>query len=441
MHLGSSCIHIANMSHVELDKQEQIKEVEDMGHHQIVIVGGGTAGITVAARLLRANKSLDVAIIEPSETHYYQPIWTLVGAGDSSKEGSARPMASVIPSKAKWIKDKVESFSPDENKVHLQQGGVLGYDQLVVCPGIQIDWHLVPGLKETVGRQNVTSNYSYETVGYTWEAMKKFQGGTAIFTQPNTPFKCGGAPQKIMYLADDAWIKTGVREKTEIIWILPGKRVFGVDKYCKSLEKVVERKEIQPMFGHHLIAIDPEKSEITVENVETLEQKTLSYDFIHVTPPMSSPEFCRSSPLSNLDNLEIPCADTVPLSRSRLGGWVTVDSKTLQHTQFKNIWALGDVANLPTAKTGAGVRKQAPVVVGNMLASMAGNELKWTYDGYSSCPLVTGYGKLIMAEFDYDKQPVESFPFDQGKERYSMYVVKKHLLPLMYWKFMLKGKA
>lgn len=412
-----------------------------MSHHQFVIVGGGTGGITVAARLLKANSSFDVAIIEPAETHYYQPIWTLVGAGDSSKEGSARPMASVIPSKAKWIKDKVTAFDPDNNKVSLEEGGELSYDHLVVSPGIQVDWDRVEGLAESVGSKNVTSNYSYDTVAYTWEAMKNFKGGVAVFTQPNTPFKCGGAPQKIMYLADDAWRKSGVRDKTEIIWILPGESVFGVDKYRIALEKVVERKGIKPMFGHHLIAVDADKGEITVENVKTEEQKTIKFDFIHVTPPMSAPEFCRTSPLADDEYHPGQCIDNAPDARNRLGGWIAVDPKTLQHTTYKNVWSLGDVANLPTAKTGAGIRKQAPVVVANILSEMAKKELKAKYNGYASCPLVTGYGKLILAEFDYDGNPNESFPIDQGKERYSMYLMKKHMLPVMYWQFMLKGRA
>lgn len=392
-------------------------------HHRVVIVGGGNAGISVAAQLQRKLPGLDVAIIEPSDKHYYQPLWTLVGGGDAKKEDTVRDEASVIPRGVEWIRDRVVECCPEQNAVATASGRRIGYDYLVMAPGIQINWHLIPGLVEALGKDGVCSNYSYETVDKTWEFIRTFQGGTAIFTQPNTPVKCGGAPQKIAYLADDAFRRQGVRDRSTIVFASAGAGIFGVPKYAKTLQSVVERKGIETRFRHNLIEVRADVREAVFEHLDTREQVTLRYDLLHVVPPMSAPDFVRQGPLANAD------------------GWVEADKHTLRHPRFPNVYALGDASSLPTSKTGAAVRKQAPVVVQNLVAAILGRESSASYDGYTACPLVTGYGKLVMAEFDYDLNPRETFRFDQSKERWSMYQVKKHVLPRLYWHGILKGRA
>ncbi len=398
--------------------------MSDESHHQIVIVGGGTAGITVAARLTRGwfNRR-EVAVIEPSDKHYYQPLWTLVGAGAARRESTEHTEASVMPRKAKWIRDRVAEFHPEDNYVLTQGGAKISYDWLVVGAGIQIDWQKIKGLKETLGKNGVCSNYSYEYVNSTWENIRMFQGGNAVFTQPSGAIKCGGAPQKIMYLADDYFRKSGVRDKSHITFASAGAGIFSVPKYKTALEQLIERKAIDTRFRHNLIEVRPESHEAVFEQLDTGEQVVLPYDMLHVTPPMSAPDFIANSPLANE------------------GGWVDVDQYTLQHVRYPNIFGLGDCSSLPTSKTGAAIRKQAPVLVRNLKAAINGQPLAARYTGYTSCPVVTGYGKLILAEFDYSGQPAETFPFDQSKERYSMWLLKKYLLPILYWKGMLKGRA
>lgn len=391
-------------------------------HHQVVIVGGGTAGIAVAARLRRELKSSDVAIVEPSAQHYYQPAWTLVGGGDYRKEDTARSEASLIPPGATWVQDAVSEFLPEENAVITRGGRKVTYDFLVVCPGIQIDWGKVKGLPEALGKDGVTSNYSYQTCDKTWEFLRGFRGGTAIFTQPSTPIKCGGAPQKIMYLADDHFRKAGVREKTQVKFISAMPNIFPVTHYAPGLERVIQRKGIDTLYRHELVEVRPATREAVFKNLDTGEERLEHYDFLHVTPPMSAPDFIKHSPLADA------------------AGWVEVNRETLQHVRYPNVFALGDASSLPTSKTGAAIRKQAPVAVHNLVAAIQGRPLPDTYHGYTSCPLVTGYGRLILAEFDYDKQPAETFPFDQRKERWSMYFAKKRLLPLVYWQGMMKGR-
>ncbi|MBI0579927.1 NAD(P)/FAD-dependent oxidoreductase [Neobacillus cucumis] len=397
--------------------------MNDMTDYKVVIVGGGSAGITVAARLLKESRALygEIAIIDPAEKHYFQPLWTLVGGGVVDKKVTEREQSTLIPDGIVWIKEAVEDFFPNEQSIVTSSGNKLSYDYLVVAAGIQIDWNKVKGLKESIGKNGVCSNYSFDYVDSTWENIRNFSGGNAIFTNPNTPVKCGGAPQKIMYLADDYFRKSGVRSNSTIHFFSGAGSIFSVKKYADTLNKVIERKEIETHYQHNLVEIDAQQKKAVFKNLSTNELVTVSYDMIHVVPPMSAPDFIEKSPLAN---------ET---------GWVDVDPYTLRHKKYGNIFGIGDCTNLPTSKTGAAIRKQAPVLVQNLLCLMNQKTGMQKYNGYTSCPLVTGYGSLVLAEFDYESKPDESFPFDQAKERYSMYLLKKQVLPIVYWNGMLKG--
>lgn len=420
-------------------------------NYQIVIVGAGTAGITVAAQLLRKDKELKVVIIDPADTHYYQPAWTLVGAGTFDYAKTARPMGSLIPKGVKWLKEYVTTFNPENNQVHLKNGDVITYQYLVVCPGIQLNLDGIEGLKETLGKNNVCSNYVNSN--YTWEVLQNFKGGNALFTQPATPIKCGGAPQKIMYLADDYFQKQQIKDKTNVIFATPGSVIFGVADFAKTLMQVVDRKNINLKFFHKLVKIDgpnqlayyeitrPQDSDkpleynsndaVKVEEI-TSTQVAIPFDLLHLAPPQSAPDFIRNSPLAHQEGPS--------------KGWINVDHYSLQHNVYSNVYALGDAAALPTAKTGAAIRKQAPVVVSHLMEDIKKQSNKLLeYNGYSSCPLVTGYGKMVLAEFGYNNvrmsDPFISKFVDTTKETYSMWLLKKYGLPSMYWNLMLKGKV
>lgn len=392
-------------------------------HHQILIVGGGTAGITVSARLLNREPSLDVAIVEPSTKHYYQPLWTLVGGGIFRPEDSEREEADLIPAGASWIRDAVSSFDPDSSRLSTRGGLTVSYDFLVVAPGLQLDWGKVEGLRDAVGHDGVCSNYAYETVPSTWKSIREFKGGTAIFTQPSGTVKCGGAPQKIMYLADEAFRRSGVRDRSRVVFASALGRIFAVDTYARALEKVIARKGIETRFNHELVALRPASREAVFRLVDSGDEAVLRYDMIHVTPPMGPPDFVSKSPLADP------------------AGWVDVDRHSLQHVRYPNVYGIGDASSLPTSKTGAAIRKQAPTLVENLMAALHGGPATASYDGYTSCPLVTGYNSLILAEFDYDKNPAETFPFDQSRERFSMFLLKKAGLPALYWHGMLRGRV
>lgn len=400
-----------------------------MADYQILIVGGGNAGLSIAAKLLLKKSGLKIGIIEPSEKHYYQPAWTLVGGGAFNVNDTVRNESDFIPKGATWIKDAVVSFQPEENKVTCKSGKQYSYEYLVAVPGIQLDWHKVKGLPETLGKNGVTSNYLFEYAPYTYECLRNFKGGKALFTSPSTPVKCGGAPQKIMYLASDNLRRRGLLSKSEVHFYSGGTIIFGVKKYAEALQKVVDKYGIKTHFKYNLVEIDGPAKKAWFEtqdadgNAIRVEE---TFDMIHVTPPQSAPDFIKSSPLAMPGN---------PL------GWIDVDKHTLRHVKYANIFACGDATNTPNAKTGAAVRKQAPVLVDNLLKAMDGQAGDSQYTGYGSCPLVTGYGKLILAEFDYDNTPTETFPFNQAKERWSMWALKKYVLPWLYWNKILSGKA
>ena len=396
-------------------------------HHQILIIGGGNAGISVAAQLLRKRATLDIAIVEPSDKHYYQPAWTLVGGGVFDVQDTVRDEASLMPEGVRWIKEYAEGFAPEKNTVTLRNGTALTYDFLVVCPGIQLNWSAVKGLPETLGKNGVTSNYAFEHTTYTYTCLQQLKPGQkAIFTSPGTPVKCGGAPQKIMYLAADFWRNKGILNEVSVELWTAGTVIFGIQKYAVELSKMVDFYGIKLNFKHDLIAIDGSNKKATFNVTApdgTVSEVTTDFDMIHVTPPQSAPDFVRNSPLANA------------------AGWVEVNKHTLQHVRYANVFSLGDVTNTPNAKTGAAIRKQAPVLVQNLLAALTQQALEGHYTGYGSCPLVVGYGKLILAEFDYDNTPTETFPFDQAKPSWLMYQLKAKVLPWLYWNKILKGTA
>ncbi len=396
--------------------------------HQIVIIGGGSAGISVAARLRHAGQN-DIAIIDPASVHYYQPLWTLVGGGQSKVETTARPQASVIPKGVHWIQDEVTAIDPDAHEVKIASGSVVGYDFLVVCPGIELAWDRVPGLEAAMSAPNVSTNYTADLAPKTWEIVKNFKGGTALFTAPGTPVKCPGAPQKAAYLSSDEWRRQGTLDSTKVIFATGAGGIFGVPEFAAVLREVVKRYGIDAKFSHELIEVDSKKQTATfnVTAEEGVEKVKIPYDLLVATPPQRAPEFIRNSPLGHPDN---------PL------GWIPVDKHTLRHVSFDNVFALGDACDVPTSKTGAAIRKQAPVVVANLVAAIKKNELPAEYDGYAACPFTTAKGKMLLAEFDYTLKPAPSLPFiNTQKERTDMWYLKKYALPAFYWNVMLKGRG
>ncbi|WP_170582749.1 bifunctional protein tyrosine phosphatase family protein/NAD(P)/FAD-dependent oxidoreductase [Ruegeria arenilitoris] len=394
----------------------------------VVIVGGGAGGIATAASLHARKSDLSIAIIDPSDVHYYQPGWTLVGGGVFTPEKTAKTMGALIPRGVKWIKAAVAAFEPQNNAVILDGCRVVKYDRLVVTPGLKLDWGAVEGLEETLGRNGVTSNYRYDLAPYTWQLVEALKSGRALFTQPPMPIKCAGAPQKAMYLSGDAWVRRGVLKDIDIQFMNAGGVLFGVKDYVPALMEYVNKYDATLNFFHNLVAVDGAAKTATFKVAKPdaqPEQVTVEFDMMHVCPPQVAPDFIRVSPLADA------------------AGWVDVDQSTLRHKSFDNIWSLGDVMNAPNAKTAAAARKQAPVVADNIVADIEGHGPVAAYDGYGSCPLTVERGKIVLAEFGYGGVLKPSFPkflIDGTKPSRAAWFLKEKLLPPVYWSAMLKGK-
>ena len=397
-------------------------------HYDIVIVGAGAAGISVASSLLARTHGLSIAIIDPAQVHYYQPGWTLVGAGVFTQQETVKTMASLIPAGVTWIQAAVGNFEPDQNRVLLEDARPIHYDRLVAAPGIKLDWHGIDGLVETLGHNGVTSNYRFDLAPYTWELVSSLRGGRAVFTQPPMPIKCAGAPQKALYLSADHWKRSGRLKDMNIAFYNAGQVLFGVKEYVPALMEYMEAYNAELNFGYRLVRVDgPERTAwFQTQNAagEAVEVST-AFDMLHVCPPQVAPDVVRESPL----------ADDA--------GWIDVDQNTLQHKVYENVWGVGDAMNAPNAKTAAAARMQAPIVANNLLhhAGLASGVSH--YNGYGSCPLTVERGKIVLAEFGFGGKLLPSFPrwvINGQRPSRMAWLLKERILPPVYWKGMLKGR-
>ena len=397
-------------------------------HYDIIIVGGGAAGIAAASSLLSRVSGLSIAIVDPAEVHYYQPGWTLVGAGVFDQRITVKTMASLIPEDVEWIKAAVATFEPEQNRITLENSRPLSYERLIVAPGIKLDWHGIDGLVETLGHNGVTSNYRFDLAPYTWNLVRNLKRGRALFTQPPMPIKCAGAPQKAMYLSGDHWLRQGVLNDIDLAFYNSGEVLFGVKEYVPALMNYIEKYRAQLHFGHRLVRIDGAAKKAWFETAAADGSKReveSEFDMIHVVPPQCAPDFVRQSPLADA------------------AGWLDVDQNTLRHKHFANVWGLGDAMNAPNAKTAAAARMQAPIVANNLLEDMGLVTGVAHYNGYGSCPLTVERGKIVLAEFGYGGKLLPSFPqwvINGQRPSRLAWMLKEKILPPVYWKAMLKGK-
>lgn len=396
--------------------------------YDVVIIGGGAAGIATAASLLRRDARLSIAIVDPAESHYYQPGWTMVGAGIFTAEQTRRPLARVMPDRVTWIRTAATGFAPSDDKVELADGTLLTYRVLVAAPGITLAWDAIPGLAEALGSNGVTSNYRYDLAPYTRDLVRQLGRGRALFSQPPLPIKCAGAPQKAMYLACDFWRSAGVLDGIDVEFHNAGAALFGVAAYVPALMDYVARYGIRLEPESRLVAVDGPR------RIATFEQKREGgapkrverpFDMLHAVPPQVAPGFVAASPLAG---------ET---------GFIPVDPATLRHPRYPNIFALGDVVATTNAKTAAAARKQAPVVAVNVLSVLAGRAPAAAYDGYGSCPLTVERGRIVLAEFGYGGTLLPSFPswlLDGTRPSRLAWFLKAQMLPQIYWHGMLKGR-
>jgi sulfide:quinone oxidoreductase len=422
---STNIFRLANVVETSASASETASANDRLKQFEVVIVGAGAAGIAVAASLLRRAPNIQIVMIDPASQHYYQPAWTLVGGGAYDQKKTVRAMASLIPERAQWLQQAVTEFLPEHNRIRLDDGSMIAYQQLIVCPGLRLAWEKIEGLAQTLGKNGVTSNYRYDLAPYTWQLVSQLKQGKALFTQPAMPIKCAGAPQKAMYLSCDHWRRKGVLNQIEVEFNNAGGVLFGVAAFVPPLMRYVEKYRARLVFASNLVKVDGEKKLAwfdVKDGAGNIVRQEKTFDMLHVVPPQVAPDVVRNSPLANLD------------------GWCDVDPASLRHVRYRNVFALGDISSTGNAKTVAAIRKQAVVVAANLLATCAGQPLSARYDGYGACPLIVEKGKVILAEFGYGGKLLPTFPLDPTIARRSNWFLKTTVLPWVYWTLMLKGR-
>jgi len=396
--------------------------------YDVIVVGGGSAGIAVASSLLKRRPQLDIVVVEPRYKHFYQPGFTMVGGGVFSPTQPQTFTKKVMPSGVRWIEAAAASFEPEHNQITLEDGSCLAYRQLVVAPGLKLDWDAVEGLHESLGKNGITSNYRFDYAPYTWELVQNLRSGRAIFTQPHMPIKCAGAPQKAMYLSCDHWLRNKVLDNIDVSFCNAGGALFGIDHYVPPLMEYVNKYNAELELFTNLVAVDGEARKAWFEVSqpgEDIVREEMEFDMLHVCPPQTAPDFVRNSALANE------------------AGWVDVAQDTLRHNRYGNVFSLGDACSAPNAKTLAAARLQAPVVAENLLAVFDSKEPTAEYNGYGSCPLTVERGKIVLAEFGYGGKLLPTFPewlIKSDEPSKLAWFLKEKMLPTVYYQLMLKGR-
>jgi len=449
-----------------LSAAEEEKIVKSNAKGKIVIVGGGLSGMSTAARLTLHMDDPDITVIEPEKNSVnYQPGQTLVAGGVWEEPDVTFNRDDFVPDGVKVIKEKAILFNPQKNELTTDKGTVVSYDYLILATGLQLDFERIKGLEEAgraysagdntkllkaLGDDGICSIYTAQGSAKTWEQLQKFIAKAKaaspdkkvqfVFTHPNTPVKCGGAPKKIMYLTNARLKEAGARDNAELTFFPNGGAMFGVPEYHDAILAQFKREGFKWNYRHNLIEVDT-KNKIAVfdakwqekgpwdpvmkdyEVIPKHEKRRVPYDFLHITPPQLAPREIAESDLGSAK------------------GWVPVNKETLQHIRYENVFSLGDVAQVPMGKTGGSARKQYKVVVSNLLAVMNGKKPEAKYAGYTVCPLITDIGTVMLAEFDWTVKPTPLVPLDPTVERWMWWLMKVYLLKPMTMYGMLSGRA
>ena len=393
-------------------------------HHQVLIIGGGNAGISLAARLKR-YKVKGIAVVDPSEQHLYQPFFSHIAGGTGKAEMAVRSQESVMPKGVTWHRDAATAINPDSKTVTLSSGRDLTYEHLVVCPGIQKNWDGIPGLQSAYDSLYAATNYSLDLAVKAWRLLSMLRSGTVVFTMPDGPITCGGAAQKPMYLACDYWRSQGVLDDIRVILAVPTETVYGVEVVDEELNRKIAEYGIELRCSTELTSVDAESRIATLRDTTRGTEEQIKYDVLHAAPPQSAPDWIRTTGLADDD------------------GFVAVDKETIRHISYPTVWSLGDAAGTSNSKSGAALRQQTKVLAKNLKAVLKGSQPSQKYNGYGACPFTVSRSTVVLAEFDDTRTPKPSVPGWKGlaREKRVTWLVERYGFIRLYWYFILRGRA
>jgi sulfide:quinone oxidoreductase len=394
-------------------------------HHRVLVIGGGNGGVSVAARLRRAGVT-DIALVEPREHHYYQPLFSHVAGGTARASITVRPQQAVIPRGVHWIRAAVTGIHPDDNAVSLDDGSRVTYDHVIVSPGLQNDWSRIPGLVEGLDSPTVASHYEHALAAKASLLLRDLTSGTVVFTEPAGPASCAGAAQKPMYQACDYWRATGVLDDIRVVMVVPTDTVFGIPAIDRELERSIDAYGIELRTGSEVINVDAAAGAVVISGPGGDER--LSYDVLNAVPPQSAPDWLKTSTLPH---------------EGDGGGFVEVDPETLRHPRYPNVWGLGDAAATRNSKCGGALRKQTFVLAKNLAAVLRGHEPAHRYDGYAVCPFTVSRSSVVWAEFDDTGALKPTIPFlpTMYRENRLSWIADRYVLPWVYWNLILTGRV
>ncbi|MEV7632649.1 FAD-dependent oxidoreductase [Microbacterium sp. NPDC089318] len=393
--------------------------------HQVLVVGGGNGGLSVAGRLRRAGVT-DIAVVEPSQTHYYKPLFSHIAGGTARASEAVRPQADVFPDEVVWIPDAVSAVDAENRRVHLASGDTIRYEQLILSPGIRNDWDAVPGLDEAMTSPHAASNYDFALAQKASQLLRSVRSGTVVFVQAPGPASCAGAAQKPMYQACAYWRATNVLHDIHVVLLVPSPTIFGIPEIDAELQRSIDEYDIDVRTGAVLHEVDADDRTIvfrTGPRTGPGDRQQLHYDLLIVEPPQRAPEWIRSSGLADHD------------------GFVAVDPRTLRSSVHPDVWALGDAAGTTNSKSGGALRKQTKVVAQNVRAVLDGRDPASAYDGYGVCPFTVSRSTAVFAEFDDRRRLTPSLWRTSYRESRMNWIIDRQIFPQVYWHMILKGRA
>lgn len=391
----------------------------------LVILGAGTAGTMMLNKL---HKALDLSkwkltIVDNEKTHYYQPGFLFIPFGVYTESDVVKPKEKFFPGGMSMINSEIWKVIPEYNKVHLDNGITLDYDILIIATGSKLAPEETEGLTGKLWKKDIFDFYTLDGAKALAEKFKSWDGGKLVINITEMPIKCPVAPLEFAFLADSFFEDKGIREKVHIQYVTPLAEAFTKHKCSEVLGHFLEDKGIELVSEFNTARIDNDAKKLI-----SWDEREIEFDLLVTVPTNKGADYIETSGLGDELN------------------FVPTDKHTLQSVAHKNIFVIGDAANIPASKAGSVAHFESEILTENILNYINARPLAARFDGHANCFIESGRGKAFLIDFNYDVEPMPgSFPlahmgpFSLLKET-RMNHLGKLLFRWVYWNVLLKGK-